>query len=229
MKNVVLSLRSQIPWMFKTELNRWLAASMLFSVTMVAFRMAYTGERVFLFLIWNLFLAYVPYFISSWLQFNPAWIERRWKFAAAFICWLLFIPNSFYIITDLFHLRSFFTAPMWFDLALILSFAWNGFVLGVLSVRQMERTVRLQFGYRNELWFIYPIMFLNAFGVYIGRYLRFNSWDVITSPFGLIIDIADIIIHPIAYAKTAWGMIFCYSILMTLMYVTVKRISRLAN
>ncbi|HEY0678555.1 MAG TPA: DUF1361 domain-containing protein, partial [Chitinophagaceae bacterium] len=175
MKNAVLSLKSQVPWMLKDELHRWLAASMFFSVLMVIARIMYTGELTFIFLVWNLFLAYVPYFISSWLQVRPDWIEVRWKFAAAFLCWLLFIPNSFYIITDLFHLRSYYSMPMWFDLALILSFAWNGLLLGILSVRQMEKIVHVRFGYSNELFFIYPIMWMNAFGVYIGRYLRFNT------------------------------------------------------
>jgi uncharacterized membrane protein len=223
MKQAVLTLKSQLPWMLKSELHRWLAASAAFSVLMVVARIIYTGEFVLMFLVWNLFLAYVPLFITGWLQLHPRFIESRWKFAAAFIAWILFVPNSFYIITDLFHLRSYYTMPIWYDLALILSFAWNGLLPGLISVRSMERMTRLHLGYRNQLWFIYPIMCLNAFGVYIGRFLRFNSWDVITSPFGLVVDIADILLHPIAY-KNAWGMVACYSVLMTIMYVTTLRV-----
>lgn len=225
MKNAVLTLRSQFPWMLNTALHRWLAASVMFSVLMVMARIAYTGELTFIFLVWNLFLAYVPYFITGWLQYHPNWIEVRWKFAAAFLCWLLFVPNSFYILTDLFHLRSYFSMPMWFDLALILSFAWNGLLVGILSVRDMERMTRLHLGYCSELYFICPIMFLNAFGVYIGRYLRFNSWNVLTSPFGLVYDIVNILIHPIAY-KNAWAMVACYGVLMSLIYITFKTLSR---
>jgi uncharacterized membrane protein len=225
MKNVVLSLKSQVPLMLKSELHRWLAASVLFSVLLVVARTVYTGEFVFFFLVWNLFLAYVPYFISGWLQLHPAWIESRWRFAAAFICWLLFIPNSFYIITDLFHLRNYFTAPMWYDLALILSFAWNGLLAGILSVRQMEKMTQLHVGYRSEFFFIFPIMFLNAFGVYVGRYLRFNSWDVLSSPFGVITKISKALFHSETY-DAAWGMICCYSALMTIIYITIMRIKK---
>ncbi len=228
MKNAVLSLKSQIPWILGTELHRWLAASAIFSVLMVMARIVYTGELTFIFLVWNLFLAYVPFFISGWLQNHPNFIETKWKFAAAFLCWLLFIPNSFYIITDLFHLRNYYTMPMWFDLALILSFAWNGLLAGILSVRDMERMTRLHLDYRSELYFIYPIMCLNAFGVYIGRFLRFNSWDVLTSPFGLVIDIAEIVLHPLQY-KNAWGMILCYSVLMSIIYITFKKINKQIN
>jgi uncharacterized membrane protein len=225
MKMLVFTLRSQFPQMLRSELQRWLTASMLFSVLLVIGRIAYTGQLTFIFLVWNLFLAYVPYVLSTWLQYKPGWLENRWKFAAAFICWLLFIPNSFYIITDLYHLHIYSNMPVWYELALILSFAWNGLLLGILSVRQMERMVRLHFNYRNELLFVYPIMWLNAFGVYIGRYLRFNSWDIIASPFGLMLDIADIMLHPIAY-KSAWGMVFCYSFLMSFIYITVKKLGR---
>ena len=224
MKNV-LSLKSQIPQMLKSELHRWLAASILFSLLMVTARIAYTGTLTFVFFVWNLFLAYVPYFISSWLQNRPAVMENKWKFSAVFIAWLLFIPNSFYIITDLFHLSVYYGAPLWFDVALIFSFAWNGLVLGVLSVRQMERIFKLQFPVRHELYFIYPIMFLNALGVFIGRFLRWNSWDVITNPFSLIIDILDVLVNGHQYVM-AWGMIFCYSGLMTVMYLTLKKIKQ---
>ena len=219
----MLTLKSQIPGMLKTELHRWLAASAAFSVLMVVARIVYTGELTFVFFVWNLFLAAVPLFITGWLQQNPSFLEARWKFAAAFFSWLLFIPNAFYILTDLFHLQTYHGMPVWFDLVLIFSFAWNGLLFGIISLRDMERMTRLRVGYRNELWFVYPIMCLNAFGVYIGRYLRFNSWDVITSPFGLVTDMLDIIIHPVTY-KHAWGMVACYSVLMTIIYVTVKKL-----
>jgi len=185
----------------------------------------------FITLIWNLLLAYIPYFITDYLARRPQRAANRPLFVIAFIVWMLFIPNSFYIITDLFHLADKFNdgqAPMWFDLAMILSFAWNGLLLGVLSVRQMERMLLPDLSLRKELLFLYPIMWLNALGVYIGRYLRYNSWDVISDPFQLLRDISLMIIHPLRH-QYAWDMIFCFSILMTLMYLMLKRISKALN
>lgn len=141
------------------------------------------------------------------------------------LVWLLFIPNSFYILTDLFHLGEHNDVPMWFDLALIISFAWNGLLLGILSVRQMENMVQRFLPGRHELLFIYPIMWLNALGVYIGRYPRFNSWDIITNPLGISSYILKMLWHPVQY-KYAWGMVACFSIFMTLVYLTIKRISK---
>ena len=208
----------------KTEIQLWLAGSMAFSVLLVMTRIFYTGSLTFIFLVWNLFLAFVPFVISSFMEDNPGWIKNKWKFALFIAAWVLFIPNSFYIITDLFHLRV-SSAPIWFDLALLLSFAWNGLLLGILSVRQIEKLVQSRWRWANEVFFLFPIMCLNAFGIYIGRYLRFNSWDVISNPFELAADISNLVLHPIA-SKPAWAMISCYAILMTFIYATLKRISK---
>lgn len=209
----------------KPEMERTLLLSCVFSTALLAARMLYTGHWTFVFLGWNLFLAYIPYGLSKKVEQNISWIETTWQFVVAFIVWLLFIPNAFYIITDLFHLHKGGLVPIWADLAILLSFAWNGLLLGVLSVRQMEKIVEVKWRITNEWLFILPVMFLNAFGVYVGRYLRFNSWDVVTNPFGLAEDVFYLLIHPIRN-RFDWSMIFCYAIFMTLIYTAIKRISK---
>jgi uncharacterized membrane protein len=205
---------------FKTEFHRWLAASIFFSVILVTIRIVLSGDLIFTFLIWNLFLGYIPYAISRSLSSNTRTRQGRFIFLFVFLIWLLFIPNSFYIITDLFHLGRFGNMPLWYDLTLILSFAWNGILLGIFSVYQMEKNVEVYIKRKPGLFFLYPVMFLNALGIYIGRYLRFNSWDVLADPFHLITAIADLALHPIEY-KYVWGMVICFSIFMTLIYLTV--------
>ena len=214
-----------IQLLFRSETDRVLSLSIAFSALLIATRIFFTGQITFLFLVWNLFLAWLPYAFTNWA--SPKWRKGK-RFIILFCCWLLFIPNAFYIITDLFHLGAFYTVPVWFDLVMILSFAWNGLLLGILSVRQMEAMMQRYLPGKHELLFIYPIMWLNAFGVYIGRYLRFNSWDVITNPFALITDIAEMLIHPIQY-RIAWGMIACFSVFMTLMYIALKRIAKVIH
>lgn len=206
-------------------MNRLLAISIIFSMTMVLARIAYTGKTTFIFMNWNLFLAFIPYCVSQWFINQPAWIESKWKSAMVFIVWLLFIPNSFYILTDLYHLHKSLRVPLWYDLLLLLSFAWNGLLLGVLSVRHMEKVAEITFGYKHEIFFIYPIMWLNALGVYVGRYLRFNTWDILTNPFKLIADSVMVMFHEDVY-KHAWGMVFVFSIFLTLLYLAVKKMSK---
>ncbi|HEY8969966.1 MAG TPA: DUF1361 domain-containing protein, partial [Puia sp.] len=135
-----------------TEMDRLLFLSMLFSCLLTAARVVHTEHRHFIFLVWNLFLAYIPYFISTRMTRMEAGrggtrMEARlaghgpeargtgrglgWLMLA--LLWLLFVPNSFYITTDLYHLGDLYNdrnMPQWFDLAMILSFVWNGLLLG---------------------------------------------------------------------------------------------------
>jgi uncharacterized membrane protein len=212
-------------YFLKTEMNRLLLTSVGFGFVLLMARIVYTGRLTFAFLVWNLFLAFVPCFLSYQLTLRPAWIESKWKFAAVFTVWLLFIPNSFYILTDLFHLYDSDALPRWYDLLLIVSFAWNAMLLGILSVRQMEKIIETFWVYRSDWLFVYPIMWLNALGVYIGRYLRYNSWDVISNPFQLMADIMHMMVHPLLY-KDGWGMIGCFSFFLSILYMTIKKLSK---
>ena len=209
----------------KAEIDRYLLLSVCFSLLMLAARVVCTHSLTSVWLSWNLFLAWLPYGLSRWMYHHTASLRNRWVLAGLAVCWLLFIPNSFYIITDLFHLHEERNAPLWFDVLLIFSFAWNGLLMGILSVRDMEKIMQAFFTFRNEFLFLYPVMWLNALGVYIGRYLRYNSWDVIASPFSLTRDMITLLIHPI-FHKQEWAMVFCFSFFMTLMYITVKKTSR---
>jgi uncharacterized membrane protein len=212
----------------RSEIDRLLALSMMFSIAMAIARTIYTGHLTFIFLIWNLFLAWLPYCISQWLSHYQDKIKSSFIFMLALLVWLAFVPNTFYILTDLYHIGDDYNdylMPQWFDLAMILSFAWNGLLLGILSVRHIEKIVHKNFNQRNELLFLYPVMWLNALGVYVGRYLRFNTWDVITNPFLLLRDIANVLLHPFA-DRYASGMICCFSILLTLIYLMLKKMSK---
>jgi uncharacterized membrane protein len=212
-------------YLLKTEIQRLLLSSVGFGFLLLLARTVYTGQLTFVFLVWNLFLAFVPYFLSYSLTLRPAWMESRWKFGALFTLWLLFVPNSFYMLTDLFHLYDSYAVPRWYDLLLIFCFAWNALLMGILSVRHMEKIIQATWLYRFDWLFVYPIMLLNALGVYIGRYLRFNSWDIISNPFRLIADMLHLLVHPVQY-KGAWGMVICFSFFLSILYMTLRRITR---
>lgn len=207
----------------RSDAEQILILSNLFSLGLMAFRIAYTGQLLFVFLVWNLFLAFVPYLISKKMEKKK--LAGRWKFFAGAFVWVLFVPNTFYIITDLFHLDMNEDVPQWFDLALLLSFAWSGMLFGILSIRHMERMFERNFNKKFDLLFLLPVMALNSLGVYVGRYLRFNSWDVIANPLQLIRDIIYLFIHPIRN-RFDWSMIVCYTILLTLIYLTIKKLGK---
>jgi uncharacterized membrane protein len=208
----------------KLTLKQWLLLSCCFSCILVIARVIATGYVTYLFMPWNLFLAFVPYAISEWLSGNIPVLEHKWKRMGVLLLWLLFIPNSFYIITDLFHLDEFDSAPKWFDLLLIFSFAWNGLLFGILSVKRTELILQVISGRKFSLLFISAVMWLNAFGIYIGRYLRYNSWDIIARPFSLFGEMLDVLIHPLQN-KMEWSMITTWAVFMTLFYFTIEKMA----
>src|SRR5687768_443175 len=206
------------------NIQQWLLISCGFSCLLLCARIFITGDLTYLFLVWNLFLAFIPFAISEWLLTLERFAQRKRKLAIVLFVWLLFIPNSFYILTDLFHLDKFDSAPKWFDLLLIFSFAWNGIVLGIVSIRRTEVILESISGRRFSLFIIFIVMWLNAFGIYIGRYLRFNSWDIIAQPFSLFKEMFEVLFHPLRN-KMEWGMIAVYAVFMTVLYITIKKLA----
>ncbi|MEC5148148.1 DUF1361 domain-containing protein [Chitinophaga sp. 212800010-3] len=198
-----------------------LYASILFSMALLLCRVLHTGTYLRVTLIWNLFLAYVPFAITRWMEKHPNQIENRYNWYACFICWLLFIPNAPYILTDLFHLFD-GGVPLWFDLFVIFSFAWNGMMLGYISIRSMENMWSTRYSRWPAWMFTFPVMFLCGMGVYIGRYLRYNSWDVVKDPLTLLGDMRDIVLHPWEN-RHAWAFTICMGVFLSLMYPLVKK------
>ena len=205
-------------------IHEWLLASSCFSFMLLVVRIIVTDSLAYIFLPWNLFLAFVPYWITWWMIKDISIIENKIKLVVALAAWLLFIPNSFYIITDLFHLTHIQSAPQWFDLLLIFSFAWNGILCGIISLRRVEIITTLLRGKGFSVLLIFGVMWLNSFGIYIGRFLRYNSWDVISDPFSLAGDILNMVIHPLENGY-AWGMTLCYAVFITFLYFTIKKLS----
>ena len=169
------------------------------------FRVVYSDTKTFLFLNWNLFLAFIPWMLSSVAIINPS-VQKR-KAAILFLLgtWLLFFPNAPYIFTDLFHLKTHASMPIWFDLILILSFAWTGLLFGFLSLWDIERILGKSIRAIAVRRISVSLLFLASFGIYLGRYLRWNSWDILTEPLRLLYDVGDRIINPFAHPRT-WGV-----------------------
>lgn len=221
--NVLVSI-TQLRFL-KSEIDRLLGYSVLFSLSLVLFRIWYSHEYTFMYMPWNLFLAYIPYQLLKTYKPRIGGLESGIAFIGIFVLWLLFIPNAFYMITDLFHLFQREKVPLWFDLVLLMSFAWNGTIFGFLSVRQMEKYLLEILPTLPAFAFVGSIMFLNGVGVYLGRYLRFNSWDIISNPFNLFVEIAYLFAHPWEN-RSGWAMISAFSLMMTIIYAMLRKLSK---
>ena len=197
----------------------------LFCLLLSIIRYLCSGTNVFVFLNWNLFLAFIPWLLTTWLILQPK--IQQYKIVVGFvIClWLLFFPNAPYILTDLFHLKFKSSMPVWFDLVLILSFAWTGILFGFLSLWDIE-SIFSKFLKRKYIYAISVILlFLSSFGVYLGRYLRWNSWDIIQNPFQLAYDIGDRLFNPFIHTRT-WGMTIFMGLFLTILYFSFGLIRR---
>jgi uncharacterized membrane protein len=126
-------------------------------------------------------------------------------------------------LTDLFHLRLHLSMPVWFDLVLILSFAWTGLLFGFFSLWDIEQLLSKSIKQTYVTIISVVLLFLGSFGIYIGRYLRWNSWDIISEPFKLMYDISDRVINPFAHPQT-WGMTVLMWIFLLILYESFRLI-----
>src|ERR1051326_2665661 len=129
----------------KNEMMKVMLMSSLLSLLLLLFRIFFTGNVSFIFLGWNLFLAWLPLIFASFLSEIRSYSSKRWPPIFVFGAWLVFFPNSPYIITDLFHLWKRPGMPLWFDLFLLISFAWNGLLLGFISLLAVQEWLNQNF------------------------------------------------------------------------------------
>ena len=203
------------------KLIKVMASSSALSVILLFFRIQWSGSLLFVFLPWNLFLAWVPFLLAFALSEMNKTDASRMKKVAVFFAWLIFFPNSPYILTDLFHLRLRSEIPLWFDLVLILSFAWNGLLLGFSSLFEIQKVLRTRLSANIVNFFIGGLMVLCSFGIYLGRYPRYNSWDILTNPITLFSDIFNMILDPMNNTRMV-GVTFFFSVFLMVSYWTLN-------
>jgi uncharacterized membrane protein len=194
-----------------------LAFASLVCVVLVAARIAYTDSGTYIGLIWNLFLAWVPLWIALLADRSYRRVAR-FSWPLVVICaflWLLFLPNAPYLLTDVALLRQRGGIPLWYDLILVLGFAWTGTVLGLASLYLMQRIVRHAAGATVSWLFVLVVVGLSGFGVYLGRFPRWNSWDLFTSPLDLLGHIWEQVSNPLAN----W-QVFAFSGLFALLFIS---------
>ena len=197
------------------------------SVSLVLARMAWTANFHFAFLIWNLLLAWLPlvFAMLACEQFQSG-TKRNWRFGALAGAWLLFFPNAPYIFTDVFHLLYGRYQHFWTDLTLILVCAFTGLVLGFVSLYLMQSVVARMYGRLASWFFVAAVAGLSSFGIYLGRFLRFNSWDVLLKPVKLYRGINHWASDPLANANTfAFPVLFATFLFIT--YVLLYALTHL--
>jgi uncharacterized membrane protein len=164
-----------------------LGAASALCVALVEYRIHHTGNSLYQFLVWNLFLAWVPLGIAL-AAFHRARSRVDIVAGGLLVLWLLFFPNAPYMLTDFIHLGTSTLVPVWYDALMLSSFAWTALLLGFTSLYLVQMVVRRVVG---PLWSWVGVacaLALASFGVYLGRFVRFNSWDALIRP-GRVADV----------------------------------------
>ncbi len=193
-----------------------LAISSVFSFLLFSVHSYVSKSTFYSFMNWNLFLAFIPWIITSILILFPAFRNKVLAIIAVG-SWVLFFPNSPYILTDLFHLNIEKASPLWLDLILTLSYAWTALLFGFLSLLDLKELYLTSFNTKVQFLVINLFFFLTAFGVYLGRFLRWNSWDIINDPITLFYDIAHRFVYPFQHPRT-WGVTLLMGVMLAIFF-----------
>lgn len=208
--------------MKKLNIYPYLFLAMSFSVMLSMCRYYMSGRVTYVFLVWNLILAFVPFVVSEVMKYLD-FSTKKSLFWMLLGLWLLFFPNAPYIMTDLFHLKPKVGAPFWYDLMLLLSYSFNGFFLGFLSLMSIEKQVTILYGKTLSNIIAFISLIACSIGVYVGRYLRWNSWDVFTKPFSLFQELQDQDFYPIQDSEIL-RFTLIFSLFLTMNYLILRKI-----
>jgi uncharacterized membrane protein len=201
----------------------FLSLMSLFCLALFAARAVWTGKSQYFFLNWNLLLAAIPWAATSIAKLFKG---KAYYFAMILIfpAWLIFFPNSPYILTDLYHMGMYPGVPMWLDLIHILCYAWTGLLFGFFSLMDIEEVLGCFLGRIAPKICSAIFLFLAGFGVYLGRTLRWNSWDILYAPRNLLSSIWTMASNP-SSNKEAWAMTILLGLFLNAVYLSSMRVA----
>jgi uncharacterized membrane protein len=186
-------------------------------------------DGAFGYLPWNLLLAWVALFVALWLEHilhRSLWSSWYALFVTAL--WLAFLPNTFYMISDFVHIQETTRVDLLYDVVMFSSFIFNGVILGFLSLAVVHWQLTKRVTSKVSAAIIGLVILLCSFAIYIGRDLRWSTWDIVTNPSSLLVDVSDRVLnpreHPQAFTTTISFFVLLTSVYVILWYVV--RISR---
>lgn len=189
-----------------------------FTVAGVAVRFAYTGTTEGANLVWNLVLAWIPLAVALLVYDGYRRGAHRGLLLAGGAVWLLFFPNAPYIVTDHKHLAAWSGAPEWFDVVLVSAAAWTGLLVGFGSLYLVQAVVRSALGAVAAWAVVVGSIALGSFGIYLGRFERWNSWDVVTQPRLLGADVWAQLTDPASHPRTV-AVTLLFTAFLTVAYL----------
>jgi uncharacterized membrane protein len=212
---------------YKLVITLLLVLASLISVSMAWARMVYSDSRDYASMIWNLGLAWIPFIISS-LAYTISWSRKLLFLVVPVVAltWLVFFPNAPYILTDFQHLSTNASnAPLWYDVLMLVWFAWTGLLLGVISLHFMQDIVTRAFGRLIGWLFTFGVTLLSSIGIFLGRFNRWNSWDLFNEPRSIAHDLWQWLKNPLDHLRV-YGFILLFTLLFLFVYVAIHTFGR---
>ncbi|WP_239470319.1 DUF1361 domain-containing protein [Archangium violaceum] len=192
------------------------------AVVMLQARLEWSGRMSFIFLVWNLFLAFVPYGLALLAGLLHArGLARWWNLLPLGVAWLLSFPNAPYLVTDFIHLKPRPGVPMWFDAAMLASFAASGWLMGLLSLEVWKRLLEERWGRAAAWGGVLAASVLCGYGIYLGRFERWNSWHVLSRPGSLFEAVLGHLSEPLTY-RWLVGTTLVFAALVLLSYLAFE-------
>ena len=171
-------------------------------------------------LAWNLFLAWIPYLCSLWAALIDTILPRRWwLLILPGALWLIFFPNAPYIVTDFLHLTDRPFVPLWYDIVMLATFAWTGCFLAIASLRTMQILVKQYVGWILSWLFAGVALTMGGLGIYLGRFSRWNSWDLFMQPEAILYEVAHRLLNPLSNLRF-FGFTLLFTAFLLVMYLT---------
>lgn len=218
----MFELKTQPPRRQRYLLLSVLMLSSALSILLSLARIWYSDTRHYLFLNWNLLLAWAPLALAFllWRLDRRRGRRRLLLMTVVFVGWLLFLPNSPYIVSDLMHLNPRDNVPLWYDAIMLFSFAWNGLILGFVSLWIVQQLAARWLGQVAGWVLVMLTLTATGFGIYLGRFGRWNSWDVLIDPLGLIKQVLVYMLNPFDYPRTI-GVTLLFGGFLFVAYLTL--------
>lgn len=191
----------------RARLGLALGISSLVSICFLAAGSISNNSWEYSYMAWNLFLAWIPLGLALSLErILRTKLWSSWLALVVTLLWLGFLPNSFYILTDFIHVQEVPRVDVVFDVVMLGSFTLNGFILGFISLFIVHTELRKRLSAVFSGVLAAAVLLISSFAIYIGRDLRWNTWDVLFNPASLLFDVSDRIInvgvHPQVFSTT---------------------------
>jgi uncharacterized membrane protein len=210
----------------KTHTWRWWALSLSLPLGLIALRMVCTHSLTYIFYYWNLFLAAIPVLATAFLNTDkPLYTGKN---LLCLMIWFLFLPNAPYLITDLIHFEQRPPVPVYLDEVIVYSAAWNGLLMAYVSMMRVERLLLNRFNRITVNISLVAVFLSCGLGISMGRYQRWNSWDIVAHPVSLGMDLGTRILFPFQHRQT-WAVSLLFGVVLTIGYFLLKQLPRLTG